>query len=267
MNSSFKLAFATAALTLVAQAVQAQVSLYDREGLRGRVFNTGREVRNLTRAGFDDRASSVIVEHGKWEVCDDANFRGQCMVLHSGTYESLAAMGMNDRISSVRRVADNGRYDNEVMDSAQGEGYAYRRRPNESMFQARVTSVHAVVGPPEQRCWIERQHVTEPAHHNNVGGAVVGALLGGVLGHQVGGGTGRDIATAGGAVAGAAIGSNMGNSSHSYSKDVRRCESVASTTPSYWDVTYQYRGIEHRAQMSTAPGPTITVNRDGEPRQ
>lgn len=238
MNSAFKLAFA-AALTLVAQAAQAQVSFYDREGLRGRVFNTDREVRNLTRAGFNDRASSVIVEHGKWEVCDDANFRGQCMVLHSGTYESLAAMGMNDRISSVRRVAGNGRYDNEVTDSAQGQAYAYRRRPNESMYQAPVTSVHAVVGPPEQRCWVERQQVNEPAHHNNVGGAV----------------------------AGAAIGSNMGNSSNSYAKDVRRCESVASTTPSYWDVTYQYRGIEHRAQMSAAPGRTITVNRDGEPRQ
>jgi uncharacterized protein YcfJ len=59
----------------------------------------------------------------------------------------------------------------------------------------------------------------------------------------------------------------MGNSSDSYAKDVRRCDTVASTTPSYWDVKYNYRGIEHRVQTASAPGPTISVNRDGEPRQ
>lgn len=267
MHSPFKFTLAVAALALTAQAAQADVSFYDREGLRGRVFNTGREVRDFTRAGFNDRASSVIVERGQWEVCDDANFRGQCMVLRKGTYESLSAMGMNDRISSVRPVAPRARYDNEVPNPPQGDGYAYRRRPNEAMFQAPVTSVRAVVGAAEQRCWIERQQVNEPAHHNNVGGALVGAVLGGVLGHQVGGGTGRDIATVGGVVAGAAIGSNMGNASSTYAKDVRRCDTVASTTPTYWDVTYKYRGVDHRMQMAAAPGPTISVNRDGEPRQ
>lgn len=267
MNSPIKFALAACALTLTAQAAQAQLTFYDREGLRGRVFSTEREVRDFTRMGFNDRASSVIVDSGQWEVCDDAYFRGQCMILRRGTYESLSAMGMNDRISSVRPVSYRPRYDNEMANPSQERGYEYRRRFNESMFQAPVTSVHAVVGTPEQRCWIERQQVTEPAHNNNVGGAVLGAVLGGVLGHQVGGGTGRDVATAGGAVAGAAIGSNMGNSSSTYARDVRRCDDVTSTTPTYWDVTYNYRGTEHRIQMAAAPGPTVSVNRAGEPRQ
>ena len=73
-----------------------------------------------------------------------------------------------------------------------------------------MISVRAVVGPPEQRCWVERQQVVEDRGNANVGGAIVGALIGGVLGHQIGGGRGRDVATAGGAVAGAAIGSNAG---------------------------------------------------------
>jgi uncharacterized protein YcfJ len=268
MNRTVKLSLTAAALVLTAQAAQAQVSFYDREGLRGRVFSTQREVRDFTRAGFNDRASSVIVESGQWEVCDDANFRGQCMVLRRGTYDSLYAMGMNDRISSVRPVARRERYDNEVPNPPQHGGYAYRRRANEAIYQAPVTSVRAVVGNQEQRCWIERQQVNEPSRNNNVGGALLGAVIGGVLGHQVGGGTGRDVATAGGAIAGAAIGSNAGggSTSNSYSQDVRRCDNVASTTPSYWDVTYNYRGMEHRVQLASAPGPTISVNRDGEPR-
>jgi uncharacterized protein YcfJ len=48
---------------------------------------------------------------------------------------------------------------------------------------------------------------------------------------------------------------------------VQRCESTTNTRPEYWDVTYNYRGTEHRVQMSAPPGRTILVNRDGEPRQ
>jgi uncharacterized protein YcfJ len=268
MQRPLTLALATSALLLTAQVAQAQIAFYDREGMRGRVFSTDHEVRNFMRVGFNDRASSVVVERGQWEVCDDADFRGQCRILRRGTYDSLYALGMNDRISSVRPVAHRERYDNEIENPPQDQAYAYRRRPNEAMYQAPVTSVHAVVGAAEQRCWIERQQVSEPARGSNVGGALVGAVLGGVLGHQVGGGTGRDVATAGGAVAGAAIGSTVGNTSgNSYAKDVRRCDTVASTTPTYWDVTYNYRGIEHRVQTASAPGPSISVNRDGEPRQ
>jgi hypothetical protein len=39
-----------------------------------------------------------------------------------------------------------------------------------------------------------------------------------------------------------------------------------SAKPEYWDVTYVFRGETHRAQLSFAPGKTITVNELGEPR-
>ena len=74
-----------------------------------------------------------------------------------------------------------------------------------------VASVRAVVGPPEQRCWVERQQVTEErSDAPNVPGAIAGAVIGGVLGHQIGGGRGKDVATVGGAAAGAVIGANVG---------------------------------------------------------
>ena len=50
-------------------------------------------------------------------------------------------------------------------------------------------------------------------------------------------------------------------------QDVQRCATVpASAKPDYWDVTYTFRGLEHRVQVTSLPGPTITVNRQGEPR-
>lgn len=179
-------------------------------------------------------------------------------------------MGMNDRVSSVRAVDRNARIDDARFAPVPMPVYDSRRRNNEKLFQADVTSVRAVVGPPEQRCWVEREQV--PAQERsgaNVPAAIVGAVLGGILGHQVGGGRGQDIATAGGAVAGAAVGANVGREpgSPATARDVQRCSTTpASTRPDYWDVTYNFRGLEHRVQMTQAPGATVTVNGQGEPR-
>jgi len=174
---------------------------------------------------------------------------------------------MNNRISSVRPVGERARYENEAPAPVAAPVYEYRRRPNEKVFEVPVSSVRAVYGPPERRCWVERQEVASRSEPN-VGGAIVGGIIGGVLGHQIGGGRGKDVATAGGAVAGAAIGANAGREGgDTYSRDVRRCEKVGSGPPAYWDVGYNFRGGEHHVQMSAPPGPTIFVNQNGEPRQ
>ena len=80
----------------------------------------------------------------------------------------------------------------------------------------------------------------------------------------------QDIATAGGAVAGGVVGAKVGGrvgGSTPAPQEVQRCENVSSpAAPDYWDVTYSFRGIEHRVQMSAPPGPTISVNERGEPR-
>ena len=262
MNWKLKTAFAASALILAAQSA-AQITFYEGEGFRGRTFTANSQVNNFQRFGFNDRATSVVVTEGRWEVCDDANYGGDCVVLRRGSYDSLRGLGMNNRISSVRRVNAQDTYANEAPEPLAEPNYAYYRRPNERITEVVVTSVRAVVGPPEQRCWVERQQVNSDA---NIGGAIIGGILGGVLGHQVGGGRGRDVATAGGAIAGAAIGNNQGGGS-TYDRDIRRCETTASTAPAYWDVTYNYRGIEHRVQMSSPPGRTIAVNMNGEPRQ
>jgi uncharacterized protein YcfJ len=268
MNAGLKSALAIATLAMATQA-SAQVTFYEHEGFGGRSFSTDKQVQNFERAGFNDRASSVIVLNGQREVCADAQFSGRCVVLRPGRYPSLAAMGLNDRVSSVRTLGQYARIDDDRYAPAPVPVYDNHRRNRERLYQANVTSVRAVVGTPQQRCWVEQEQVVEPSRGSaNVPGAILGAVIGGVLGHQVGGGRGKGIATAGGAVAGAALGANVGrNGEQVHTQDVQRCASVPNTgRPDYWDVTYDFRGQEHRMQMTSPPGATVTVNREGEPR-
>ena len=264
MKALFAAALAFAALTLVPHAT-AQVTFYEYEGLRGRAFSTDRSIGNFQHYGFNDLASSVVVQRGQWQVCEHADFGGHCMILRPGQYPSLAAMGMNNRVSSVRPARGKPQY--AYAPPPVPPSYAYYPKHGERLYPADVVAVRAVVGPPEQRCWVERQQVVQGGSPN-VPGAIIGGILGGVLGHQIGSGRGNDVATALGAVGGAAVGANVDRGgSQVYTQDVQRCAAVpGSEKPAYWDVTYMFRGVQHRVQLAAPPGATITVNRRGEPR-
>ena len=265
MNALMKIALAAAGVAMATQA-SAQITFYEREGFQGQSFTADGQIGNLQRYGFNDLASSVQVLRDRWEVCEDAGFNGRCVVLRPGRYSSLTAMGLNNRISSVRDVSNDARIeDSRYAPTADNH---YRRRDNEVLHEAQVTSVRAVVGPPEKRCWVEREQVAQERGNANVPGAIAGAVIGGILGHQIGSGRGQDVVTVGGAVAGAAIGANVGrDGAATRTQEVQRCANVPSQEkPRFWDVTYNFRGQEHRVQMTRPPGSTVTVNERGEPR-
>jgi Beta/Gamma crystallin len=241
MNKIFRKIAAAVAIAVSTQ-VGAQVIFYENEGYTGRSFNTERQVANLQEYGFNDRASSVVVLRDLWEVCEDARYSGRCAVLRAGRYPSLSAMGLNNRVSSVRTVNRNSRIAKDRYAPPTQPIYDNHRRKNERVYEANVSSVRAVVGPPERRCWIEREQAIQERRDSNSPEAMVEALLGGILGHQI---------------------SNRQPSM----RDVERCSTGPSRgVPRYWDVSYTFRGIEHRIQTATPPGATVTVNRLGEPR-
>ena len=66
---------------------RAQVTFYERDGFRGQTFTVDNVVPNFAPLGFNDKARSAIVEHGRWEVCEDIHFRGNCVVLVPGSYD------------------------------------------------------------------------------------------------------------------------------------------------------------------------------------
>jgi uncharacterized protein YcfJ len=265
MNTRIRFVVGAAALLLSISA-SAQITFYENEGFRGRAFTTDEAIPDFRGSGFNDRASSAVIDHGRWEACDAVGFGGHCVVLREGAYGSLAGMGMNDRVSSVRQVNGGGHYV-DAPDPMPQANYDYRRRPNEQVYEAEVTSVHEVIGESGQHCWVERGEVEQSRGPRNVAGGVIGAVIGGVIGHQFGAGRGNDAATAGGAIAGAVVGSNQGRESEVRSADVRRCDSDNNAKPEYWDVGYRFHDVDHRVQMTAPPGRTIIVNEKGEPRQ
>ena len=301
-----------------APAVQpSRIVLYESQEFSGRAFTVQQDIADLGRSRLNDRISSVEVFGAHWEICRDGGFAGPCVVLREGRYPSLASMGLDNRVSSVRElVRDNGpgsvrgaggilregrlarpvlcdtgrpdrpapirvqrpqlvgtgpwwpvgivprqclqrarawclrqgqypslasmgldnqissarivgrdmhRVDNRAGTVPPAPVYNARRRGNERLFDAQVTSVRAVVQTPEKRCWVEREQVAAE-NRNKVPGAIIGAVIGGILGHQVGGGRGRDLATVGGAVAGGAIGASVGGGGKTQEQDVQRCD-------------------------------------------
>jgi uncharacterized protein YcfJ len=175
------------------------------------------------------------------------------------------AVAAQSQAAEAQRQADEA----QRLAAAAPAPYDYQRRPNEPLYEASVTSVRAVVGPPQQRCWVERQVVDTGSPGINVPGAIVGGVVGGILGHQIGSGRGRDVATGIGAAGGAVLGANVGRDPAGtvYTQDVQRCVNVSTAGPlDYWDVTYNFGGYEHHMQTTSPPGRTILVNAQGEPR-
>jgi len=240
----------------------ADITVYQGERFRGRAVTTGGQLRDLQGTPFGTRARSIVVYNGNWEVCDRPGFGGNCVLLQAGSYDSVDQMGLDHGIASARGVRRHSQY-RVVPPPLALPTYEYRQRPRERIYEARVLSVRAVVGPPEQRCWVEREQVVEREAPSGKG-ALAGAIIGGILGHQIG--DGNDAGTVGGAVAGAAIGANVGRGTSVYEQDVQRCADLPPGPPDYWDVTYNFRGQEHHAQMTAPPGRTVQVNSQGEPR-
>jgi uncharacterized protein YcfJ len=267
MKTKFRLSFAAVAVSCALPAA-AQITFYEGEAFQGRSFETQQPVQNFRRQGFPEYAESAVVTRGRWEVCERRRFEGRCVVLRRGQYPSLQAMGLGERVMSVRPVPREARAEQLQFAPPPVVQDDYRRRRGEPLFQAEVTDVRAVVGPPERRCWVESREVQGGPSGNQVGGTIAGAVIGGILGHQVGSGRGNDLATAIGAIAGGAVGNNVTrDDAPSYRQDVRRCENVQSSgPPAYYDVAYRFKGREYRVQMANPPGRTVTVNANGEPR-
>ena len=130
MNVSLK-AFLVAGGMVFATQAAAQLTLYADDGFHGNRVTADHRIDDFANSGFNDRASSAQVRGGAWEVCTDAHFGGRCVVLRPGSYPSLGAMGLNDKISSIRPVDRYGRSEEPNYDQRR-----YGDRPHDQYYSA-----------------------------------------------------------------------------------------------------------------------------------
>jgi hypothetical protein len=97
---------AIALLASINHVAAGEISLYAQPDFRGPQVTVRNSVRNFTDMGFNDRASSIVVQSGAWEVCEHKDFGGQCTVLERGQYPNLGRLG--NAVSSAREL-DRGR--------------------------------------------------------------------------------------------------------------------------------------------------------------
>ena len=93
-------------------AASPPVVLYEGAGFSGRTLAVEGYVDSLDR--FNDRARSMIVYDGQWEVCEHDRFRGQCAIFGPGRHANLGRLAGD--VSSLRPV----------------EGYAARPPANDA---------------------------------------------------------------------------------------------------------------------------------------
>lgn len=98
-----KVAFALALLCIACLAQAGEVILFEHSDFKGRTLTLRGTAPNLDSIDFKDRASSVRVLGGPWEMCTDAEFRGTCRVYRPGEYHSVGPR-LNDQFSSARLV-------------------------------------------------------------------------------------------------------------------------------------------------------------------
>jgi hypothetical protein len=82
----------------------ARVTLFAGTNFTGRSFDLNNTRSNLFNDNFNDMAQSMIIRAGRWQICEDADFGGRCMILGRGEYADLNDLQMGGMISSVRPI-------------------------------------------------------------------------------------------------------------------------------------------------------------------
>ncbi len=79
------------------------LELFGQPGMRGKSMKLDRDAPTLEGSGFNDRASSLVVTEGTWQLCSDAGYSGTCRTYSPGEYPDLG-YGMAKEVSSARLV-------------------------------------------------------------------------------------------------------------------------------------------------------------------
>src|SRR3954471_4668830 len=85
MNIVLRTTLAAAGL-LAGAAQAADMTVFKQPNFAGESATIRDGATDLARPGFQDQISSIVVNSGRWEVCTQPNFQGDCMTLVPGRY-------------------------------------------------------------------------------------------------------------------------------------------------------------------------------------
>lgn len=77
------------------------LTLYERADWTGRALLRTEATPGLGEFDFNDRAQSIEVHGGRWELCEDSQYRGRCTVFGPGRH-LLAGTGLQREVTSLR---------------------------------------------------------------------------------------------------------------------------------------------------------------------
>jgi len=97
------LVFAVVA-SVCAVANAAEITLFEFPDFGDRRITLHGSVPSFDPGGFIDRAESMVIRAGYWELCSDAYFLGRCATSGPGGYRGLQP-SLVDAISSAREIA------------------------------------------------------------------------------------------------------------------------------------------------------------------
>jgi hypothetical protein len=93
---------ACALMFAAGSAAAGELTLYNRIDFGGREITLREPIPDLAALGYDERTASMMVRRGRWELCSQPGFRGECAVLERGEYRNFR--GGLARIASAREV-------------------------------------------------------------------------------------------------------------------------------------------------------------------
>jgi beta/gamma crystallin len=130
MKPNILRAAVASAMLVSACSYAAGLTLYTQPDFGGKQHAVRGEESSLADSGVQDQASSAVVDFGRWQVCTQPEFKGDCMVLEPGQYSRLDPRIFH-RIESARRMGDRGgdRYSSEESGALElFAGSAFRGR-------------------------------------------------------------------------------------------------------------------------------------------
>ena len=93
-----------ASLALAGVAQAAEITIYKQPNFAGGDQTFSRDMTSLQGTGVYDQSKSIVVRSGRWQVCSQPNFQGDCLVLSRGQYPTLPGQ-LAGRIESLREVS------------------------------------------------------------------------------------------------------------------------------------------------------------------